>query len=149
MIRAAGYDPDGDLDNPTGSVFCSHGAGFAVPWDQVEQYMHLESPLKKKEEEGKTEADRKMGGVGTAVLVGPGRMIKSWKPFSSGPLGQFTEEIQIRKRLPTGIYSRQNEHFCPEKGRGSRISSGRWLQYHFCLGRTERAFKDHHRGSPP
>ena len=72
VIRAAGYDPDGDLDNPTGSVFCSHGAGFAVPWDQVKQYMHLESPLKKKEEEGKTEADRKMGGVGN------GRFSGSW-----------------------------------------------------------------------
>ena len=72
VIRAAGYDPDGDLDNPTGSVFCSHGAGFAVPWDQVEQYMHLESPLKKKEEEGKTEADRKMGSVGN------GRFSGSW-----------------------------------------------------------------------
>ena len=42
-----GYDPLSDLDNPPGSVFCSHGAGFHVPWDQVPEYMHLESPLKK------------------------------------------------------------------------------------------------------
>ena len=38
-----GYDPERDLDNPTGSVFCAHGAGFVVPWDQVEDYMHLEN----------------------------------------------------------------------------------------------------------
>lgn len=51
VILQAGYDPEADLENPTGSVFCSHGAGFAVPWDQVENYMHLESPLKKDREE--------------------------------------------------------------------------------------------------
>lgn len=39
----SGYDPDGDMENPTGSVFCAHGAGFVVDWDQVEDYMHLES----------------------------------------------------------------------------------------------------------
>ena len=42
VIEAAGYDPEGDMENPTGSVFCAHGAGFVVPWDQVEDYMHLE-----------------------------------------------------------------------------------------------------------
>ncbi len=42
VIAAAGYDPEADLDNPTGSVFCSHGAGFVVPWDRVKDYMHLE-----------------------------------------------------------------------------------------------------------
>ena len=43
VIEAIGYDSEGDLDNPTGSVFCSHGAGFVVNWDQVESYMHTES----------------------------------------------------------------------------------------------------------
>lgn len=42
VIQAAGYDPESDLENPTGSVFCAHGAGFVVPWDQVEDYMHLD-----------------------------------------------------------------------------------------------------------
>lgn len=42
VIAAIGYDPERDLDNPTGSVFCAHGAGFVVPWDQVKDYMHLE-----------------------------------------------------------------------------------------------------------
>lgn len=41
-----GYDPDSDMYNPTGSVFCSHGAGIYVPWYDVEQWMHVESPLK-------------------------------------------------------------------------------------------------------
>ncbi len=47
VINQAGYDFDLDLQDPAGSVFCSHGAGFTVPWNQVKQYMHVESPLAK------------------------------------------------------------------------------------------------------
>ena len=47
VVTASGYDPVADLDNPPGSVFCDHGAGFHVPWDKVTEYMHLESGLKK------------------------------------------------------------------------------------------------------
>lgn len=43
IAALSGYDPDGDMENPTGSVFCAHGVGFVVDWDQVEDYMHLES----------------------------------------------------------------------------------------------------------
>ncbi len=46
IIAASGYQPQLDAENPAGSVFCSHGAGFYVEWDQVEDYMHLESCLK-------------------------------------------------------------------------------------------------------
>ena len=46
VIEAAGYDSEADLENPTGSVFCAHGAGFNVPWYEVTDYMHLESFLK-------------------------------------------------------------------------------------------------------
>ncbi len=47
VIAEIGYDPERDLENPTGSIFCAHGAGFVVQWDQVEEYMHLESVLHK------------------------------------------------------------------------------------------------------
>lgn len=46
VIEQMAYDPERDLENPTGSVFCAHGAGFVVPWDQVKEYMHLESAWK-------------------------------------------------------------------------------------------------------
>lgn len=46
IIEASGYDPVQDLDNPPGSIFCSHGAGFYVPWDEVEDYMHIGSQMK-------------------------------------------------------------------------------------------------------
>jgi len=42
IIAAMGYDSEQDTENPTGSVFCSHGAGFLVPWNQIEKHMHLE-----------------------------------------------------------------------------------------------------------
>lgn len=45
VIEAIGYEAEHDVENPCGSVFCAHGAGFVVPWDQVETYMHLESAL--------------------------------------------------------------------------------------------------------
>ena len=45
IVAAFGYDPEADLENPTGSVFCAHGAGFVVNWDEVESYMHLENSL--------------------------------------------------------------------------------------------------------
>ena len=46
VIAGAGYNSEKDLENPTGSVFCAHGAGFVVSWDKVRDYMHLESGLK-------------------------------------------------------------------------------------------------------
>lgn len=42
-VAACGYDPVADLENPADSVFCAHGAGFVVPWNQVEEYMHMEN----------------------------------------------------------------------------------------------------------
>ena len=48
VMEEIGYDPEADLENPTGSVFCAHGAGYNVSWEEVDEKMHTESPLKKK-----------------------------------------------------------------------------------------------------
>ena len=53
VAEATGYDPEADTDNPTGSIFCSHGAGYYVPWNEVFSHMHLESQLKKRKRERK------------------------------------------------------------------------------------------------
>ncbi|KJR47168.1 hypothetical protein UF75_2465 [Desulfosporosinus sp. I2] len=50
VIESIGYDPERDTENPTGSVFCAHGAGFLVDWDAVKDYMHVESYLQKKDD---------------------------------------------------------------------------------------------------
>ncbi len=43
VILEKGYQPDQDLENPSASVFCSHGAGVLVPWDQVREHMHVDT----------------------------------------------------------------------------------------------------------
>lgn len=55
VIENAGYDPEGDLENPPGSVFCSHGAGYYVSWDEADEKMHVESGIDFREEEKKTQ----------------------------------------------------------------------------------------------
>ena len=45
VLADIGYDSEGDVDNPSGSIFCSHGAGFFVPWDQVPDYMHIKEKI--------------------------------------------------------------------------------------------------------
>ena len=48
VVAALAYDPAADLENTPDSVFCSHGAGINIPWDKVEENMHLESVLRPK-----------------------------------------------------------------------------------------------------
>lgn len=55
VILAKGYDPERDTDNPPGSVFCAHGAGFNVPWNEVRNYMHIDTSI---------ESDRRSPGDG-------------------------------------------------------------------------------------
>ena len=58
VIERLAYDPEADPENPTGSVFCAHGAGFFVPWNQVFSYMQVESVLRPKRDEKETGLQR-------------------------------------------------------------------------------------------
>ncbi|NLL77956.1 MAG: GTP-binding protein [Clostridiales bacterium] len=58
IIEKAGYDSEKDAENPTGSVFCVHGAGFAVSWDKVKEYMHVESRMMKADNEAENEESK-------------------------------------------------------------------------------------------
>ncbi len=51
VLTASAYDPDLDAENPSGSVFCSHGAGYYVPWNEVADHMHLEGYFQKRDQE--------------------------------------------------------------------------------------------------
>ena len=53
VMEQIGYDPDRDTGNPADSVFCSHGAGVTVKWDQVREHMHLDSGWRPPEERRK------------------------------------------------------------------------------------------------
>jgi len=50
VIELVGYDSERDVENPTGSVFCTHGSSFLVDWDEVKDYMHVESYFQEKED---------------------------------------------------------------------------------------------------
>ncbi|MCI8949563.1 MAG: GTP-binding protein [Lachnospiraceae bacterium] len=65
VLADSGYDPELDLENTPDSVFCSHGAGFIVPWHQVENYMHVDSGFGQSEEkqnESEQDHQREDGG---------------------------------------------------------------------------------------
>lgn len=67
VIARIAYDPEADMENPTGSVFCAHGAGFYVPWQEVDSYAHVQTPYTSqkswKEEETFTKPSVRNGGV--------------------------------------------------------------------------------------
>ncbi len=52
VITAAGYNAESDLDNPADSIFCGHGAGYAVKWNEVRSYMHADSGIRFGEADG-------------------------------------------------------------------------------------------------
>ena len=68
VIAARGYDPEADLRNPPGSVFCASGSGFPVPWDEVFSYMHLPSVLADAEPLDEVSAERRYSGSLTEAL---------------------------------------------------------------------------------
>ena len=54
VVSSIGYDSEGDIDNPTGSGFCSHGAGYYVPWNEADSHMHIQIKNSGKSSEEKT-----------------------------------------------------------------------------------------------
>ena len=77
IVENIGYDSERDLENPTGSVFCAHGAGFVVPWDQVEEYMHLEGMEESSQEDTET--------------------VLSYVPPASAIRGSYEEEKELQE----------------------------------------------------
>lgn len=75
VIAGFGYDPEADLANPTGSVFCAHGAGFVVEWDRVPEYAHVELPaqIRRLAEPGAAcDEDTEWDGTGSTSAAGRG-----------------------------------------------------------------------------
>ena len=62
VIEQIGYDSERDIDNPTGSVFCAHGAGFLVKWDEVPKYMHIKEDFLSEESDETSEEEQTVTG---------------------------------------------------------------------------------------
>ena len=102
VIAAIGYEPERDLDNPADSVFCAHGAGFAVPWDQVRSHMHVDSGWGKStrpEQEAAVPQRRAM--AYRATLEEDAELLKiferTYGPIKRDPLAAF-RPVQKRER---------------------------------------------------
>ncbi len=116
IIQEIGYNPEADLDNPAGSVFCSHGAGFYVEWDEVEKYMHLPytgfDKNNSKNNSNKPEENYVQRNIKSAGSVS-GNIPK----ISGYEMDKELEDIFIRtfgnsgidKRKPAGSFVRDNE----------------------------------------
>ena len=102
VIEAAGYEPEHDLDNPADSVFCAHGAGFVVPWEQVRSHMHVDSGWGKtaKTEEAVQVRPRRMAAY-RATLEEDAELLKifeqTYGPIKRDPLAAF-RPTQKRER---------------------------------------------------
>ena len=102
VLTAIGYDSERDLENPTGSVFCAHGAGFVVPWDQVEDYMHLESVFKPKEEEPEQDPFDEQA---VSAAVQRARYVSSLSPEEERELEEMAEASRRKREQARKKYS--------------------------------------------
>ncbi len=93
VIAAAEYDPEQDTDNPTGSVFCAHGAGYPVSWDKVREHMHVESGYgKAKQPEAEPQRARRAAAY-RATLEEDAELMRifeqTYGPIKRDPLAAF------------------------------------------------------------
>ena len=102
VIAAIGYEPEHDLDNPADSVFCAHGAGFVVPWDQVRSHMHVDSGWgKSTRPEQKAAVPQRRAMAYRATLEEDAELLKiferTYGPIKRDPLAAF-RPVQKRER---------------------------------------------------
>lgn len=114
VVADCGYDPEADLENPTGSVFCAHGAGFVVPWNEVKDYMQVESPLKVSEKgleagENKKNKENSRKPLGAGAGMAPARN-------SGGASRSFGADEKELEAIFTRTYGEKRRRLPGESG---------------------------------
>ena len=99
VVARAGYDSERDTENPTGSVFCAHGAGFVVKWNEVQEYMHLENILNPKKEETKEEQ------IYTSAAVRRASVVSALSPEEEAELERMAEASRQKREQARKKYS--------------------------------------------
>ena len=107
VVALIGYDPDRDLENPSGSVFCSHGAGVTVDWSEVEEHMHLELVYHEEDTSWKDEVQE----------------VKAIRRAASNFIG--TEEIDAILNRTYGANRKGSDYIAPDGWNRTRGSAGR------------------------
>ena len=120
VVEQIGYNPEADLRNPTGSVFCAHGAGFVVEYDQVENYAHVSSNLKV-DDEGSIQIEHAEAVAGYAEVSG-GKESAGQGNNEPGYITQ--EEIEEIFRQTYGKRPEDKKHFRRYHRGARRESSG-------------------------
>ena len=109
VIAAAGYDPESDTENPADSVFCSHGAGHTVKWNEVKERMHLPSALEKPSTPAQTPRER----IQTAYrsnkdIFASDRELMRIFEQTYGPVKKRTESPTPRRYVASSPSPKQN-----------------------------------------
>ena len=135
VVEAMGYDFDGDLADPAGSVFCSHGAGVVVPWDQVKKHMHVQTPLDKRRAAGVDLPDRKeredgRSGAGvpegrSGAGAGGGRSSAAGTGGSAGRLSASYYEDRELEEIFKRTYGEPKRSYPPGNALGQRTAGDR------------------------
>ncbi len=95
IVEQLGYDSERDLENPTGSVFCAHGAGFVVPWYEVEDYMHLDSGIAEELTEN-SEGEDSWGSEGEDSTESKGKF-SGYQPPKSAYQGSYEDDKELQE----------------------------------------------------
>ena len=99
IVSRLAYDPERDVDNPPDSVFCSHGTGVTVKWNEVRDHMHVDSGLRLGEEAPRPEPAAPSGGE---------------RQYRGGSLEQDKELLAVFERT-YGRVDRGTGAFQPQK----------------------------------
>lgn len=131
VIEQIGYDSEEDVAHPTASVFCAHGAGYPVPWYEVEEHMHV--PLTGKsdgsfrerpEEISQEEMIAQAKARAQAMRRGTERAYDGYGGLESDLEEIFVREFgQIRRRLPQQekkVYGKPEKEYVPKKKKAPR-----------------------------
>ena len=118
VVEAAGYDPERDVDNPPDSVFCEHGAGVTVKWQDVPARAHVESGLRLGEPEEKEESagpDRSRGERYAGTLAQDKELMAIFER-TYGPVKQRAFQPPRPPRRPESSPEPDKRHIRPQKG---------------------------------
>ena len=114
VIARFAYSPENDTDNPCDSVFCSHGAGHTVKWNEVPRHMHLPSALsenKPRTEDARTRI-RKRVAEQRDFFASDKELMRIFEQ-TYGPITQRRRENELRRRFKP----QKNESAAPRKGK--------------------------------
>ena len=118
VLADIGYDSEGDVDNPSGSVFCSHGAGFFVPWDQVPDYMHIKEKIP-------DITDSADGGKANAFVRGKNEIMEEKKDARDSGVTYASSYIEDKELEAIFLREFGSKKQQEDRYRGYRKTSGR------------------------